>query len=169
MCGTAGVSIKSRWWRSPVSPRWPGSRAINQALCHGWTEQGPCVSGGCRRHRPGYPSSVVSLLSLCRSRREGAGHEQAGHRLGTGGYPLVLYTSINIAFYCCHCSQNWTTITSFANPPFKVQLHWQCKVETCEQQTLNCCSLYQHHDVQHTMIFFKKMSKLQRELNGLDL
>ncbi len=28
---------------------------------------------GCRRHRPGYPRSVVSLLSLCSSRREGAG------------------------------------------------------------------------------------------------
>jgi hypothetical protein len=30
------------------------------------------VSGGCRRHWPGYSSSVVSLLSLCSSRREGA-------------------------------------------------------------------------------------------------
>ncbi len=41
-------------------------------------EQGPCVSGGCRRHRPGYPSSVVSLLSLCSSRREGAGTLRCG-------------------------------------------------------------------------------------------
>ncbi len=39
----------------------------------GGPKQGPCVSGGCHRHRPRYPSSVIFLLSLCSSRKEGAG------------------------------------------------------------------------------------------------
>jgi hypothetical protein len=46
VCGTAGVSIKLGRWRSPVSPWRPESRAINQALCHGWTGTRPvCFRG----------------------------------------------------------------------------------------------------------------------------
>jgi hypothetical protein len=64
----------------------------------GGPEQGLCVFGGCRRHRPEYPRSIVSLLSLCSSRKEGTGHGRTRHeRAGHGrivserhGYPLVL-------------------------------------------------------------------------------
>ncbi len=91
MCGTTGVNIKPGRWRSPVSPRRPGFRAINQALCHGWTGTGPVCFQGCRRHWPGYLSSVVSLLSLCSSRREGAGTLRSCLIVSEGhGYPLVL-------------------------------------------------------------------------------
>ncbi len=91
VCGTVRVSIKpGRWW-SPISPRRFGSRAINQALCHGWIGTGPlCFRGYCR-HRPRYPSSVVSFLSLCSSRREGAGMSRLRLTVSEGhGYPLVI-------------------------------------------------------------------------------
>jgi len=45
---------------------------------------------GCRQHRPEYPSSVVSLLSLCSSRREGAGTLHLRLIVSEGhGHPLV--------------------------------------------------------------------------------
>jgi hypothetical protein len=69
VCGTAGVSIKPGWWRSPVSPRRPGSRAINQALCHGWTRIGPVCFRGCRRHRLGQSRSQVPTPRLQRPER----------------------------------------------------------------------------------------------------
>jgi len=72
VCGIAGISIKPGRWRSLVSPRRPASRAINQAFCHKWTGKRPVCFRGCRWRWPEYPSSVVSLLSLCSSRREGA-------------------------------------------------------------------------------------------------
>jgi hypothetical protein len=90
VCGTAGVSIKLGQWRSLISPRRPGSRAINQALCHEWTETGPLCFQGCRRHRPKYPSSVVSLLSLYSLRKEGPGTSRLRLTVSEGHeYPLV--------------------------------------------------------------------------------
>jgi hypothetical protein len=63
-----------------------------RAFCHGWTETRPLCFRGCRRHRPGYPSSVVSLLSLYSWRREGAGTSRLRLTMSEGhGYPLVIY------------------------------------------------------------------------------
>jgi hypothetical protein len=70
--------------------------AGTRALCHGWTGTGPLCFRGCRRHRPGYPSSVVSLLSLCSSRREGAGTSRLRLTVSEGhGYPLVILVTRN--------------------------------------------------------------------------
>ncbi len=99
------ISIKPGWWRNPVSPRRPRSRAINQALCHGWTGTWPVCFRGCRRHRPGYPSSVVSLLSLCSSRREGAGTLRLRLTVSEGhGYPLVPTNGKISSIVEPHCS-----------------------------------------------------------------
>jgi hypothetical protein len=73
------------------------------------------VFGGCRRHWPEYPNSVVSLLSLCSSRREGARHGLSTGELGTGGLcPNITGTTnlsnltkiLSVSFVYCPKSLN---------------------------------------------------------------